>query len=489
MVKINSKLSDFFKKSYLKAAKLAEDGATGVSSQFDRLRDKRFCIGITGLSQSGKSTFITSLINQLMNHETANLPGFSPVLGERLLGVKMHPLEDRDLATFPYDESYSYLAGSNPQWPQSTEDASGCLLELILENTGFSLSPLSANRYSLYLEIRDYPGEWLLDLPLREMSYSRWCAQCSAQYTQSPRKELLGELLDELQKIDPLSDVDTGRLRLLNKRYVEFLNVCKHGEKRLNLIQPGRFLIPGDVSDTDVLCFIPLLNVGRYTEGQLSTASENSYYKICEQRYKRYIKELVDPFYKKFFSRINRQLVLVDVVNTLNAGQEYVDDMRQALSNITDSFYYGQQSLFFKLFKPKIDKVVFAATKIDQVLSEDHESVRQLLSVLIKQAYRNAQHEGVIPVCEAAASVRSSIEVEHQGERGISGLNQSGEPIGYIHPRIPLRIPEGDEWRPFVEWEIPQLNPPQGLSRQNEDAIPHIRVDTVLNLLIGDKCL
>ncbi|MDB4807104.1 YcjX family protein [Pseudomonadales bacterium] len=488
MIKSN-KISNFFKSSYLKAAELAEDGAAGVSSQVDRLRDKRFCIGITGLSQSGKSTFITSLINQLVNHETANLPGFSPVLGERLLGVKIHTLEDRDLAAFPYDESYSRLASPDPQWPQSTEDASGCLLELILENTGFQLNPLSSNRYSLYLEIRDYPGEWLLDLPLREMSYSRWCAQCSAQYTQSPRKELLGDFLDELQQIDPLSEVETGRLQLLNSRYINFLNVCKHGDKSLSLIQPGRFLIPGNVADTEVLCFIPLLNVGRYTEGQLSTASDNSYYKACERRYQRYIKELVDPFYKKFFSRINRQLVLVDVVSALNAGQEYVDDMRQALSSITDSFSYGQQSLFFKLFNPKIDKVVFAATKIDQVLSEDHESVRQLLSVLIKQAYRNAQHEGVIPVCEATASVRSSLEIEHQGERGISGLNQNGDPVGYIHPRIPLRIPEGDEWRPFVEWEIPRVNPPLGLSSQNEDAIPHIRMDTMLNLLIGDKCL
>ena len=489
MTNRNNKLIRLIKKSYRKAATIAEDGSVGIATQFDKLRDKRFCIGITGLSQSGKSTFITSLINQLLNHETANLPGFSPVLGERLKGVKMHPLEDRDLTPFPYEESYRRLASAKPQWPKSTEDASGCLLELMLEKPGLRLNPLAAKQYSLFLEIRDYPGEWLLDLPLRDMSYSRWCAQCSAQYTQSPRSELLGDLLTELQQLDPLAEVEAEKLQQLHNRYVAFLTACKQGGKSLSLIQPGRFLIPGQVADPNSLCFVPLLNVSRLTEGLLHTAAENSYYKVCEQRYQRYIKKLVDPFYKQFFSKINRQLVLVDVVSALNSGQDYVDDMRQALSNITDSFSYGQQSRFAKLFSPKIDKVIFAATKIDQVLSEDHESVRQLLSVLIKQAYRNAQHEGVIPVCEATASVRSSREVEHQGERGISGINQQGDPIGYIHPRIPQRIPEGEQWRPFTEWKIPQLNPPRGLSAQNDDAIPHIRMDTVLNLLIGDKCL
>ena len=156
-------------------------------------------------------------------------------------------------------------------------------------------------------------------------------------------------------------------------------------------------MLPGNVADPDILCFIPLLKVASYSEGQLATANKRSYYKVCEQRYKRYLKELVEPFYHDFFSRIDRQLVLVDVINALNSGPEYIDDMRQALANITDSFAYGKQNKLFQLFSPKIDKVVFAATKIDQVIAEDHESVRQLLSVIVKQAYENAQYEGVDP--------------------------------------------------------------------------------------------
>ncbi|MDO6564640.1 YcjX family protein [Amphritea sp. 1_MG-2023] len=480
-------VSNIFKKPLKSVIHKAEEGVSSAAVQIEKLRDQRFCIGITGLSQSGKSTFITSLINQLQQHEAANLPGFSPVLTDRLLGVKIHPLDAPELPQFPYEAAYRGLTNSQPQWPASTVDISGCLLELRLENTASRLNPFRRQQFSLYLEIRDYPGEWLLDLPLREMSYARWCAQCSAQYTQPPRVELLGDLLDDLQHIDPLSEVDETHLQALHQRYVHFLNACKRNH--LSLIQPGRFLLSGQIEDTEILCFVPLLNCGDYNAGQLNSAPKNSYYKVCQRRYQRYIKELVEPFYKKFFSRIDRQLVLVDIISALNAGPEYIDDMRQALANITDSFAYGRRHKLLQLFSPKIDKVIFAATKIDQVLSEDHEAVRQLLAVIVKQAYRNAQHEGIHPICEATAAVRSSKEIKHENQQGISGFGVEGTPIGYIHPRIPNRIPEGDEWRPFQEWKIPPLNPPKGISYQNNDAIPHIRIDSVLNALIGDKCI
>ena len=484
----HGKLSQLLKTSYKEASALTGDTLTKISNQIDRLSDERFCLGITGLSQSGKSTFITSLINQLLHHDTSNLPGFSPVLSERLIGVKVHPLEDGALPPFPYEEAYEKITRPKPQWPESTVNTSGCLLELKLKKSDGQINPFSRESYSLFLEIRDYPGEWLLDLPLRDMSYSRWSSQCNAQYTQQPRKEILGSLLEQLQQLDPLAEADNEVLKRLHSDYLAFLKKCKHSDKSLSLIQPGRFLIPGDIPDADVLFFIPLLKVASYTEDQLEAAAENSYFKLCEKRYKRYIKELIDPFYKKFFHRIDRQLVIVDVVNALNAGPAYVDDMRQAVSNITDSFAYARQNRVFQLFNPKIDKVVFVASKIDQVLSEDHESVRQLLGQLIRQAYKSAQHEGVFPECEAAAAVRSSREVKHEGERGITGADSKGEPIGYMHPTIPPRIPEGDEWQAFVDWKIPTLSPPRGLSSTNNDSIPHIRMDTVLNILIGDKC-
>ena len=53
------KLSKLADRAYRKASALKEDGLANIA----KLQNRYFCIGITGLSKSGKSTFITSLIN------------------------------------------------------------------------------------------------------------------------------------------------------------------------------------------------------------------------------------------------------------------------------------------------------------------------------------------------------------------------------------------------------------------------------------------
>ena len=109
---------------------------------------------------------------------------------------------------------------------------------------------------------------------------------------------------------------------------------------------------------------------------------------------------------------------------------------------------------------------------------------RKLLASIIKSAYRSARHEGVDPVCEAAASVRASQE----SERGIVGYDKNGERLGYDYPDIPAGIPESHEWHTYQAWRIPELSPPVGMVSNNDDAFPHIRMDAILNALVGDKC-
>jgi len=469
-----------------KADQFFRESVEQLSTSLERLNDHHICLGITGLSQSGKSTFVTSLIDQLINYKTSSLSGFSPVLEKRLMGVKLLPLSNKNISDFPYQDSIKGLKQKHPKWPSSTTDVSGCVLELKLQNTKLSFNPLSKESFSLFIEIRDYPGEWLLDLPLRNMEYARWCGQCSAQFNREPRKQKLGALLLELQSIDPMAPADFVVLEELRQRYVSFLKRCKSGERPLSLIQPGRFLAQGHVEDESLLCFVPFLKVGSFTDGQLKAAPKNSYFKVCEQRYKAYIKNLVEPFYKDFFSGIDRQVVLVDAITALNSGPLYLDDMRQALSNISDSFSYGPKNKILQLFTPKIDKVVFAATKADQILSGDHSSLVQLLESLVNQAYKIAQYDGVEATTLAVSGVRSSIEIEHNGEAALSGFNATEQAIGYVHPPIPSSISNKLQNQEFEDWKIPKLNPPILLNKNK--AVPHIRIDSVLQGLVGDKC-
>ena len=463
-----------------------ERGTDSTLDAFHKLSNERKYIGITGLSRSGKSTFITSLINQLLNHDNAKLGAFSPWISKRIVAVKAHPLADRSLQAFPYQDAIRDLASTPPRWPDSTTDISGCLLEIkVGRNTSWSRKPATR---SVFLEIRDYPGEWLLDLPLMQMSFADWCAQCAAQFTQQPRLSLAAGLTPKLQQLDPLASYEEPVITALHDNYADFLKRCKNEQHALSLIQPGRFLIPGEFAGQEVLKFVPLLSCNSCTRTQLQSANPDSNFKVLERRYNAYVKQVVVPFYRKFFRPIDRQVVLVDVINALNGGPDYVADMQQALSNISDSFSYGSNSPISKLFRPKIEKVIFAASKIDQVVAKDHDNVRHLLASIVRKVLDNAAYTGVEHRSEAISAIRSSNEILHRGAFAVTGINTEGESVGYVHPEIPDHVPKGEEWLPFQDWDIPLLNPPTGVRCDQEQAIPHIRMDQILQDLIGDLC-
>lgn len=87
-------------------------------SLVNRGADRHLRLAVTGLSRSGKTAFITSLVNQLLNvNSGARLPMFSAVREQRLLGVKRVPQRDLGIPRFTYDEGVAQLYGTPPDWP------------------------------------------------------------------------------------------------------------------------------------------------------------------------------------------------------------------------------------------------------------------------------------------------------------------------------------------------------------------------------------
>lgn len=79
--------------------------------------DRHLRLAVTGLSRSGKTAFITAMVNQLLNiHAGARLPLLSAVREERLLGVKRIPQRDFGIPRFTYDEGLAQLYGDPPAW-------------------------------------------------------------------------------------------------------------------------------------------------------------------------------------------------------------------------------------------------------------------------------------------------------------------------------------------------------------------------------------
>jgi len=452
-----------------------------TTQAINRIVDNRVCVGITGLSRSGKSTFITSLVNQLTHHKDAKLGAFSPWVGDSIIAVKENKLEDSSLAAFPYEQSINHLSDNPPSWPASTDDVSGMLFEIKLKKKGF----LGPTTNTVYLELRDYPGEWLLDLPMLNMDYETWCRQCTALFLTEPRHSLIKRHCPELLSLNPLGHASEQQIIRLQKAYTSFLNACKDRKHPLSMIQPGRFLIPGSLAQSSLLNFFPLMTLDLANQ-DLSAATDTSYFTLLKQRFEHYKKEIVQPFHDKFFSPIDRQIILIDVLNALNGGPDVLKDMIVAIENIGEMFSYGQKGLL--PFGRRVEKVIFAATKVDQVISKDHEPVRQLLSSIVKKSLHQAAYHQADYKCEAIASVRSSIESELKNQQGLIAKDTQGQAIGYLHPDIPDHIPQEHEWERFLEWDLPCLLPPEGIRANQDQALPHIRIDQVLQDLIGDIC-
>ncbi|OED45591.1 hypothetical protein ACH42_05030 [Endozoicomonas sp. (ex Bugula neritina AB1)] len=460
---------------------LAHSTADSLSSGLDRLLDRRICLGVTGFSGSGKTTMITSLIHQLRYYPDAALTAFPPALQNRLLGVEITPLSN--LPLFPYSVGTDALSSS--QWPKATREASACLIE-IKYRTRKSLMPgKNSGIGRLFLEIHDYPGEWLLDLPLLEMSYSHWSLQFHHQLKEStvPGSQ---QLLENLSALDPLQPLPDFTLNALWQQLLDYLHASqKYG---MTLIQPGRLLHMKPDSPENLTPFIPLFSKTEMTEEQLREIPEHSLFKLCEKHYQHYIDEWVRPFYRDTFQKVDRQVVLIDVLQGLNQGETILNDLCLGLTRVLQSFEYGHNSLIRKMFHPKVDRVAFAASKIDQVLPDQHEQVRSLTASLIREAQRRATFNNIDIRCEAVAAVRSTTCVEYQGRTLLKGNTDAGPGL-LRHPLIPEHYPNDEDWEQLGQWQLRQLLPPTGLKLHNGGRLPHIRLDSLLNDLLGDKFL
>lgn len=441
----------------------------------ERLLDRRICIGITGLSGAGKSTLITSLIYQLSHPDRAQLPGFSPALNGRLLGAELKPALDTGLPLFEYERCLSALTANPPRWPESTRDLSALELHLHLQGRRFGRN----YQQKLILEFRDYPGEWLMDLPLLRMDFATWCRHQRDLLEEEPRATLAPELLSQLRELAPDAAADLRQIDSLWQNYRQFLRDCR-SERKLSYLQPGRALLDGEEHG-----FFPLPGIGHRAQSELDALPEGSVYKVLEARYRHYVEEQVVPFVDSHFRHLDRQLVLVDLISTLFAGEASLEDMRKAFGQIADTFSYGSNGLLRKLWRPRIDRLVFAATKVDQVLAADHDALRQLLGQQLQQVFSAARHRGLPLSCEAIAAVRCSNESVRDGRRMLVGHAMDGRYLGFENAEIFAHLPQESQWQHYADGLPPQLRPPMGIGR--EGYMPHIRVDALLNLLLGDK--
>ncbi len=450
-----------------------------ISQLLKRGVDAHVSLGVTGLSRAGKTAFITSLTNQLLYSSThGNLPLLTAQSQGRLLGARQVTQSNILTPTFGYHAAIESISSEPAHWPSPTTDVGAIKLAIRYQPKSRS-KKLLGKTATLYLDIIDYPGEWLLDLPLLEMSYSQWSeTQFSAM--QGSRGEMSAAWTEQLEGLDFQAEADDNKLKQVANEYRDYLFRCK--EQGYHYVQPGRFVLPGEYQAAPILDFFPMPQ-SRWVE----KPDKKSIQRTLERRFEEYKKEIVKPFFKHYFSEFNRQIVLVDLLGALNQGEHAFEDMQMALQHIIKSFKFGNNSLLRRLFSPKTDKLLFATTKIDHVTPEQQKNVDKLLHTLVAPVWQYASFEQVELKTMSLSSIKATDygQVNHgQGKTpALRGLDINHNPVTLFPGEVPESLPSSSYWKE-QGFEFSPFSP----KRYNKSLpIEHIRIDAALEYLLGDK--
>jgi predicted YcjX-like family ATPase len=438
-------------------------------------------IGVTGLARAGKTVFITSLIANLLDR--GRMPGLIAAGEGRIESAFLQRQPDDTVPRFDYEGHLGALTAPSPVWPENTRSISELRLSLRVRPKGL-LSGWQSPRI-VHLDIVDYPGEWLLDLGLLDKSFANWSADVLARIAQRPQAK---DYLAQLRSIDPSAPLDEPQAKTLASAFTAYLT----GARMAGFYDctPGRFLLPGDLAGSPVLTFAPL---------PPSESPRRSLARELERRFEVYKARVVKPFFRDHFARIDRQVVLVDLLGAIHSGPPALEDLRAAMADILSTFRPGKNAFLSKIFFGRqVEKILFAATKADHIHHSQHGALTGLVQALTRQARDRAQFAGAQTEAMAIAALRATTEemIEHNGaELGVvrGTLLDTGRQAAFYPGALPddpshLLTPARSGAKDWLDedYEVMKFAPAR-LTLKPGDGPPHLRLDHAAQFLIGDR--
>ena len=224
---------------------------------------------------------------------------------------------------------------------------------------------------------------------------------------------------------------------------------------------------------------------------------------------------VVRPFFRDHFARLDRQIVLVDALSAFNAGPAALRDLQAALAAILACFRPGRRTFAGSLLRPRIDRILFAATKCDHLHQAGHDRLERILARMTDQAVARAKFSGAIVDVVALAAVRATREAMLERKReqlpSIIGTPAAGEATGLQVfdgsteiAAFPGDLPDNCDRlfendaeafagltaaRPHeVDYRFLRFRPPElEAGEAGPPVLPHIRLDRALQFLLGDR--
>jgi predicted YcjX-like family ATPase len=439
-------------------------------------------LGVTGLSRAGKTVFITSLVANLMNRD--RMPQLRAAARGAIRAAYLQPQPDDTIPRFRYEDHLSALTGSDPHWPQGTRRVSELRLSLKVQPTGL-LAGIQGPR-TVHLDIVDYPGEWLLDLGLMDKDYAEWSASVLDRIGNRAEAK---DYLAAVRGVDATADLEEPQAQRLAEAFTGYLHAAR--EAGFSDCTPGRFLLPGDLEGSPVLTFAPL--------PKASGAGRKSLWREFERRYDSYKRHVVRPFFRDHFARIDRQVVLVDVLGAIHAGPRAVEDLRHAMADILSAFRPGRNAFLSRILNgQRVERILFAATKADHLHHTQHSRLSAITEALLRDAKDRADFAGARTEAMSIAALRTTVEetIDHKGrsldvvrgrllETGKQAALYPGElpsdPGRLLNPAL-----SGAETWLDADYSIMRFAPAK-VSLSPGQGPPHIRLDKAVEFLIGDR--
>ncbi len=428
-------------------------------------------IGVTGLAHAGKTVLLTSVAANLLA-AGAGLPAL-PALAARLAGrrlrVSVAPAGATDLPRFDTASHLSALARDPPAWPARTQAISLLALDLEIAQPGlFSAFPARRVR----LELLDYPGEWLLDLPLLGLGFGAWSA---ATLRRLEKRREAADFLGFVGALPTRAPADEKLARSGHQLYRALLARLRD-EAGLCLLQPGRFLMPAPGGEPPWLEFFPFPG-----EGPLAG--------LLRSRYEAYVATVRTQLFSPAFARMEGLVVLVDLLSALHGGPAAFADAAAALAEVAEALRWrglaGLPDWLSTLLGLGISRVAFVASKADHVADRQRGNLAALAAALT----RLPMGRFVRTASFAVAAVRCTEDVvwtlDSHPVSAVRGRVVGAERAGRSYPgEVPDKPPGPEFWaHPFLE--LPDFEPMR-LPLDGRGGVPNVNLDALLGFLLED---
>lgn len=439
-------------------------------------------IGVTGLARAGKTAFLTSVAANLLAFG-AGLPVL-PALGVQLAGrplrVVLAPTGAGEVPRFDLAPHLAALAADPATWPARTSAASLLGLELEIGRGGLA-SVLPPRR--LLLEFLDYPGEWVLDLPMLAQSFDAW-SEATIRRLESPAlAAVAGDFLGFARAL-PAGALAGDELAQTGVRlYREALRRLRD-RAGLSFLQPGRFLMPPPGPEPPWMAFFPAIGTGGLV-------------RLLRQRYDAYLQAVRREMVAPLFGRVDRLVVLADLLSALHAGPAAYADVAAALTAVAGALRWQRGwldglPLLRDLPLPRwlmpggIRRVAFAASKSDHVAARQRGNLAALVRRLTSLPREAAS---AATGAFAVASIRCTEDfvwtLDGRPVSAVRGRVVGESQMTRSYPgEVPSEPPDPAFWaHPFLA--LPDFEPMR-LGEAGRTGVPHIGLDELLLFLLRD---